>query len=334
MPECIPPRVAPLTQTEGRPFWSVMIPTFNQTSERAGYMERMLTSLLAQDPGPAEMQIEVIDDGSPLDPEPLVRRIAGERIKFVRNPQNVGFARNFNCCVERARGHWVHILHTDDYLLPGFYTRLKPAIASRAEVGAAFCRPAWVFADAPQLCEGIQESSTAGILADFIERIGASQRIAFSTMVVRRTVYETIGGYLPELFTTDWQMWIRIAASYPIWYEPAALVACRIHDEAGTAQAVRTCAVVADMHRCIEVSRPLLPPDRADAISREARRWVSVGALDMAQNSLASNHFKAALSHVWQGFKCHPSPQFIKRLLLQSARFAKARLRRTAPAAP
>jgi glycosyltransferase involved in cell wall biosynthesis len=295
-------------------------------------MEKMLTSLLSQDPGPAEMQIEVIDDASTLDPEPLVRRIAGERISFVRNPQNIGYARNFNCCVERAQGHWVHILHTDDYVLPGFYERLKAAIGTRAEVGAAFCRPAWVFADDRRLCEGILESSTPGILPDFIEKIGSSQSIAFSTMVVRRTVYETLGAYLPELFTTDWQMWIRIAARYPIWYEPAALVACRVHDETGTAGATRACTAVTDMHRCVEISRSLLPPDRAGAISREARRWVSVRALDFAAYSLADNEFKAALSHVWQGFRCRPSLQFIKRLLLLSARFAKARLRRPAQA--
>jgi glycosyltransferase involved in cell wall biosynthesis len=296
-------------------------------------MEKMLTSLLSQDPGAAEMQIEVIDDASTLDPEPLVRRVAGKRISFVRNLRNLGYARNFNRCVERSQGHWVHILHTDDYVLPGFYERLKAAIVTRSEVGAAFCRPAWVYGEDERLCEGLLERSTPGILTDFIEKIGVSQSIAFSTMVVRRSVYETLGAYLPELFTTDWQMWIRIAARYPIWYEPAALVACRIHDETGTAGATRACTAVADMRRCIEISRPLLPPNRADAISREARRWVSVRALDFARDSLAKNEFTAALSHVRQGLRCSPSPQFIKRLLLLLVRFAKASLRRPARAA-
>ena len=279
------------------------------------------------------MQIEVIDDASTLDPEPLVRRVAGERISFVRNPSNLGYARNFNRCVERSRGHWIHILHTDDYVLPGFYERLKGAIATRSEVGAAFCRPAWVDGEDQLLCEGILERSTPGILPDFIEKIGVSQSIAFCTMVVRRSVYETLGGYLPGLWTTDWHMWIRIAARYPISYEPAALVACRIHGENPTAGAIRACTAVEDMRRCIEISHPVLPTDRADAISREARRWVSVRALDFARDSLAKNDFTAALSHVWQGFQCNPSPRFIKRLLLLLARFAKASLRGPAQAA-
>jgi glycosyltransferase involved in cell wall biosynthesis len=296
-------------------------------------MEKMLTSLLSQDPGAAEMQIEVIDDASTIDPEPLVRRVAGERISFVRNLRNLGYARNFNRCVERSRGHWVHILHTDDYVLPGFYERLRAAIATGSEVGAAFCRPAWVHGEDQRLCEGILERSTPGILSDFIEKIGVCQRLAFSTVVVRRSVYETLGGYLPELWTTDWQMWIRIAARYPIWYEPAALVACRIHDEAGTAGAIRACTAVPDLRRCIEISHPLLPPDRADAISRDARRWVFVQALDFARDSLAKNEFTAALSHVWQGLRCSPSPRLVKRLLSLLARCAKAGLRRPARAA-
>jgi len=45
-----------------RPFWSVMIPTYNP---RADYLEETLHSVLQQNPGPKQMQIEVVDDCSP-----------------------------------------------------------------------------------------------------------------------------------------------------------------------------------------------------------------------------------------------------------------------------
>jgi glycosyltransferase involved in cell wall biosynthesis len=38
-----------------------MIPTYNP---RADYLEETLNSVLQEDPGPDQMQIEVIDDGS------------------------------------------------------------------------------------------------------------------------------------------------------------------------------------------------------------------------------------------------------------------------------
>ena len=41
-----------------------MIPTYNP---RADYLEETLRSVLQQDPGPEQMQIEVVDDGSTDD---------------------------------------------------------------------------------------------------------------------------------------------------------------------------------------------------------------------------------------------------------------------------
>ena len=74
-----PPQIAPLAGAGPRPFWSVMIPTYN----RLQYLEKTLKSVLAQCPGAEEMQIEVIDNGSTIcDPEPLVRRLGGSSEVF------------------------------------------------------------------------------------------------------------------------------------------------------------------------------------------------------------------------------------------------------------
>jgi cellulose synthase/poly-beta-1,6-N-acetylglucosamine synthase-like glycosyltransferase len=53
-----------ISGTEGlgtRPYWSVMIPTYNP---RANYLEETLNKVLQQDPGPEQMQIEVVYDCS------------------------------------------------------------------------------------------------------------------------------------------------------------------------------------------------------------------------------------------------------------------------------
>lgn len=303
-----------------------MIPTYNRTR----YLEKTLRSVLSQDPGAEEMQVEVVDDNSTFDdPEPLVRRVGGARVTFVRQPRHTGLVPNFNSCVERSRGHWVHILHTDDFVLPGFYERLKAAVTARSEVGAAFCRALFIDADGRRICEGELERPTPGILAGYIEKIGVSQRIVTPTIVVRRGVYEKLGGYLPDLkYTPDWQMWIRIAANYPIWYEPAVLAACRLHSESETSNLMKSSRAVFDLRRCIEISCSLLPPDRADTISRSAREVVSLQALNFAWNSLAKADYTAALSQVWEGLRCSSSPRVIKALLLLLARVAKAVVRR------
>ncbi|MEO5996733.1 MAG: glycosyltransferase, partial [Chitinophagaceae bacterium] len=55
-----PPVIAALANNENRPLWSVMIPTYNCIS----FVKNALQSVLAQDRGVFNMQIEVIDDCS------------------------------------------------------------------------------------------------------------------------------------------------------------------------------------------------------------------------------------------------------------------------------
>ena len=42
-----------------------------------------------------------------------------------------------------AQGHWVHILHHDDIVLPGFYDLLRKVVEC-SDAGAVFCRHAVV----------------------------------------------------------------------------------------------------------------------------------------------------------------------------------------------
>ena len=136
-----PPLISPLQEENSpRPFWSVMIPTYNP---RADYLEETLNSVLQQDPGPDQMQIEVVDDCSNDNTaSEVTRRIGAGRVTFHAESQNRGLANNWNRCIERARGHWVHILHQDDIVLPGFYDRLRKA-GSAAMLARSFVGTRW-----------------------------------------------------------------------------------------------------------------------------------------------------------------------------------------------
>src|SRR6266480_475240 len=108
----IPPTLAELkahtpgigrVREEGhRPFWSVMIPTYNC----GDYLRRTLGSVLSQDSGPEQMQIEVVDGCSTKDdPKAIVEKLGRGRVGFSRLTSNQGAAYTFNTCIERARGH-------------------------------------------------------------------------------------------------------------------------------------------------------------------------------------------------------------------------------------
>ena len=61
------------------------------------------------------------------------------------------------------------------------------------------------------------------------------------SIVVRRDVYEALGGFDDRLrCSEDWEMWVRIAARYPVWYETEPLALYRMHANSNTGRHVRT----------------------------------------------------------------------------------------------
>ena len=196
-------RIDPLPPELERPLWSVMIPTYNC----AGFLRETLASVLAQDPGLEEMQIEVVDDGSADDPETVVEQVGRGRVHFFRQERNTGHVHNLTTCIQRSRGRIVHVLHGDDAVRDGFYRVMAPHLVDRQEVGAAFCR--YISMDAEGAWETIAplEAGGRGVLEGWLGRIALGQRLQTPCMVVRRSVYEQLGGFDARLtHSEDWEM--------------------------------------------------------------------------------------------------------------------------------
>src|SRR5688572_21703403 len=165
--------VRPMAGGVPRPRWSVMIPTYRC----AHLLRATLESVLAQDPGPQAMQIEVVDDASDDDPEAVVKAVAGDRVAFLRHPRNLGHVANFHACLVRSRGEIVHLLHGDDLVRPGFYTALGRGFEIFPELGAAFCRSVYIDADGAEMGLVPAEQAQAGLLQDALARLASEQRI-------------------------------------------------------------------------------------------------------------------------------------------------------------
>ncbi len=198
--------LGPVESTRGT--WSVMIPTFNC----ANYLRVTLESVLAQDPGPGEMQIEVVDDCSTTDdPEAVVREVGGGRVSFFRKQRNEGATANFNTCIERSHGDLVHILHGDDYVLGGFYARMGKALGGRGNVAMACCRSFIV--DESGGLSGLSARLRRLELGEAVgDELFYENGIRTPAVVVRRSFYEQQGGFRPELMhVADWEMWARAA---------------------------------------------------------------------------------------------------------------------------
>jgi glycosyltransferase involved in cell wall biosynthesis len=324
-----PPAISVLPVDNYRPFWSVMIPTYNPG---AAYLKETLRSVVAQDPGPDEMQIEVVDDCSPQGPPvELVQRIAGDRVAVHRESKNNGLAGIWNRCIERARGEWVHILHQDDFILPGFYDHLRRG-AEESDAGAIFCRYAVVNSKGHWTSISELHRESVGLLDDWHEAITAGQPIQCVAIVVRRAVYERLGGYRPQLrYALDWEMWQRIAAHYSFWFEPAILACYREHPASASTSLMLEAADTRDVSSMIDMTMAYHPLQRGMVLARRARTFWAGVAIDNSRRLLVKGQARAARKQVFQALRLSRSwpvlLQFGSFLILR-ARVAGAKIKR------
>lgn len=221
-----PPHLTPPPQTAGpRPFWSVIVTVHNRTLFLPGCLAAVL------DQAPPDMEILLADDASEVDLRPLTEEHARGRVRYFRNPRQRGLYGSVNDALARTRGQWIHILHDDDFILPGFYATLQKALAAAPPtVGMASTsytvlreqeNTTWV---SPPLRAG------AGLLKGFVETLVMGNPLNVPAVVQQRGVFETLGVFREDLpYAADWEMFIRAAARFGWWHVPENLARFRLH---------------------------------------------------------------------------------------------------------
>jgi glycosyltransferase involved in cell wall biosynthesis len=224
-----------------------MIPVYNPAPRQ---LEQAIQSVLSQDSGVEAMQIEIVDDCSPdVNVQQLVKTVAGDRVRYSRNARNMGLAGCWNACVERARGEWVHILHQDDYVLPGFYSEIQSIAESHPDLGLIAVRSFYVTE------EGIIDALTSRVKE--LEEGGRSVAELFYInpiecpgVTVRRSAYLKHGEFRSDLcYTLDWEMWARIIGLEGGLISSKVLACYRMAAGNATSRLARTGQTLADIDR-------------------------------------------------------------------------------------
>jgi glycosyltransferase involved in cell wall biosynthesis len=245
------PHIDPVVDGGSRPFWSVMIPSYNA----ADLLRATLESVLAQDPGPEVMQIRVVDDASTIgDPAEVVATVGKGRVEFYRHPSNVGPSQNFTSCLRQARGEWIHILHSDDLVAPGFYRAYRGRIESTPNL--VMVTGPTTFVDSAGRSTGAigpleTEDGCVRAAAATMATLNPAQ---FVSTVVSRTACEKLGGFHPDLFhTNDWEMWVRLAAYGRVGWVDQPLALYRVHPDSDTSRVQRSTAYLQDCARAVDL---------------------------------------------------------------------------------
>jgi glycosyltransferase involved in cell wall biosynthesis len=249
-----------------------MIPTYNCSQ----YLIENIRSVLAQDPGEEFMQIEVVDDCSTdTDVESLVRKIGKGRVGYYRQLQNVGSLRNFETCLNRATGHYIHLLHGDDLVKKGFYSEIEQVFKSFPEAGAAFTGFIFVDEQKQRLYDNKELLNEPGLLNNWLLEIAASQLIQPPAMVVKRSVYEKLGSFYAVHYGEDWEMWVRIAAHYPVAHSPKKLALYRVHQSNITSRYFLSGQSITDVLKVVDMIQEYLPQNERTRIKQFTKKHLA-----------------------------------------------------------
>lgn len=113
---------------------SIIIPTYN----RSWGLALAIRSVLAQTHQNYELLI--VDDCSQDDTSSVVESFEDERIRYYRQPVNVGMVKNWGEVLCRGRGEFLVFLADDDQLLPEFIANRLKRIAADSSVMVVFSK--------------------------------------------------------------------------------------------------------------------------------------------------------------------------------------------------
>ena len=210
------------------PTVSVVIPAYN--AER--WIGETLESVLAQEA--PDLEVLVVDDGSTDDTAAVVARFPS--VRCLRKP-NGGLGSARNAGIRAATGRYVAFVDSDDVWLPG---KLSAQIDLLDRTGLA-----WAYCDAIVFDEvtgrKLHRMSERNPMpsGDVLETLFLGCFIASPTPVVRRSVFDEVGLFSEVGIVhmrEDWDMWLRIAARYPVGLVPHALARYRTHPSNNTSR--------------------------------------------------------------------------------------------------
>lgn len=203
---------------------SVCIPTYN----RARYLSECIDSILSQ--SFSDFELIVSDNCSADDTDAVVRSFGDHRIHYSKNPSNMGVTANRNCCLDLARGEYLTILGDDDVYASRFLEREVDVLDRHPGVGFVHCATYEINQEGVRR-RLVQAYSEDCVLSgeDQLRLFLCGHNVCCSTVMVRRSVQEVVGCYVPDLLSHDWLMWIELTLRADVAYIAEPLVGMRVH---------------------------------------------------------------------------------------------------------
>ena len=202
------------------PVVSVLVTVFN----REAYLAATLDSILAS--SFQDFEVIVVDDASLDGSLAIANRYQRQdsRVRVFTNASNLGDYANRNRAAAEALGNYLKYVDADDLLYAHSLEIMVKAMESAPSAGLGL---SWNVIDPPcpyPFVSTPEEVYRAHYLGKSVLGVGPSAAI------IRRSAFEAIGGFSGTQFIGDAELWLRLAARWPVVSLPPSLVWWRRHE--------------------------------------------------------------------------------------------------------
>ncbi len=200
------------------PLVSVLMTAYN----REAYLDEAIASVVASDFD--NWELIIVDDGSTDRTSKIAREWAARepRIRFYQNPENLGDYPNRNKAASYARGRFLKYLDSDDVIYSHGLRVMVECIEAFPDSGLALSAVADERAPLPTRLTPIEAFEEHYFKRDLLGRAPGS-------CIIRRAVFESVGGFTGQRQVGDHELWLRIASEFPVVKMPRDLVWDRVH---------------------------------------------------------------------------------------------------------
>lgn len=212
--------------TSSRHVVSVILTCFNHEA----FLVQALDGVRAQTYRP--IQLIVTDDASA---DASAEAIAGwldahwPGATFIRHDVNAGLCRTLNEALGHVTGEFVTITSADDWMEPERLDRLVAVFDTAPDdVGLVYSGVRLVDAGGRELALMNTEPGSAPSGWIYHQQL-AQPTILTPSVMVRRSVYDVVGGFNEDDVVEDYDMWLRVSRSFHVRHVRGALVNFRWH---------------------------------------------------------------------------------------------------------
>ena len=208
----------------------IIVPCYNY----GHFVDECVERILAQTY--QDYRVLLIDNASSDDTEALARAWAekDERIRYERNPENLGFHGSISKAVSMTDAEYVVILPVDDYWEPGFLASTTQGLDAAPQAAMAYTswsNVEWKDGDVVDVGRIQTPHARTGLVEDR-DLLLTHNWIPLSFGLFRRRCFNEIGGIKDHYSQLgDYELWLQMAVRWPFFYVHQCLGHIRLHDQ-------------------------------------------------------------------------------------------------------